>query len=380
MRDLGRGLVAIGKFAERWFDRLRFGLKRRTGRMSPVEILPYRGHGTRERLFLKGRVLETSGLAPPGAGDSWRRNLRNMARRFFSSEVPHARVHASLCNHRGMPRIEATADEEGFFDLRFELAEPLANDTEWHPVEIELLWPPAKGRDATRAEPLAKPRATGSVLVPAGADFGVVSDLDDTVIRSDVTNLLGMARTVLLGNAHTRLPFEGVAEFYGALQRGRGGGGHNPIFYVSNGPWNLYDLIEDFLRLQGVPAGPLFLRDWSPTALRERGRHKLGVIRTLLETYPELPFVLIGDSGEKDPEIYRQIVREHPGRIRAIFIRDVTTKERDAAVHAIAAEVRELGVEMLLSANTSEAAEHAAGNGLIEPGTPDARRGEEFGG
>ena len=377
MRGLKRSLVAVGKVAERSFDRLRFGLKRRTGRMSPVEILPYRGYGTRERLFLKGRVLETPGLRPPGADDSWRRNLRNMARRFLSSEIPHARVSASLCSHRGMPQVEATADEEGFFDLRFELPEPLTGGTGWHPVEIELLWPPAKGGNTARAEPRAKQWATGSVLVPAGADFGVVSDLDDTVIRSDVTNLLGMARTVLLGNAHTRLPFEGVAEFYGALQRGRGGGGYNPIFYVSNGPWNLFDLIEDFLRLQGVPAGPLFLRDWSPTALRERGRHKLGIILMLLETYPELPFVLIGDSGERDPEIYRQIVREYPGRIRAIYIRDVTTKERDDAVHAIAAEVRELGVEMLLSADTSEAAEHAARNGLIEPGTPGARRGEE---
>ena len=368
MRGLKRGLVAVGKVAERWFDRLRFGLKRRTGRLSPVEILPYRGHGTRETFFLKGRVLETTGLMPPGADDSRRRNLRNMARRFFSSEIPHARVRASLPGSGGH-EIEATADEEGFFDLRFELAEPLAGGTGWHPIEIELLWPQAKSANLVRE----KPRATGSVLVPAGARFGIISDLDDTVMRSDVTNLLGMARTVLLGNAHTRLPFEGVADFYAALQRGRDGGELNPIFYVSNGPWNLYDVIEDFLRLQGVPAGPLFLRDWSPTALRERGEHKLGIIRTLLATYPDLPFVLIGDSGERDPEIYRQIVREHPGRIRTIYVRDVTTKERDAAVHVIAAEVRDLGVEMLLSADTSEAANHAARHGLITSDAPTTR-------
>jgi phosphatidate phosphatase APP1 len=79
--------------------------------------------------------------------------------------------------------------------------------------------------------------------------------------------------------------------------------------------------------------------------------------------------VLIGDSGERDPEIYRQVVQEYPGRIRTIYIRDVTTVEREAAVHEIAAELRDLGVEMLLTANTAEAAEHAAANGLI---TPDA--------
>jgi phosphatidate phosphatase APP1 len=83
------------------------------------------------------------------------------------------------------------------------------------------------------------------------------------VLQSSVTNFLKMARMVLLGNAHTRLPFEGVAAFYRALQRGASGGEFNPIFYVSNSPWNLYDLLEDFMDVHGVPAGPLFLRDWS---------------------------------------------------------------------------------------------------------------------
>src|ERR671910_1258719 len=140
-----------------------------------------------------------------------------MPRRFFSSEVPHARVRAS---HGGY-ELEATADEEGFFDLRFELAEPLKGETEWHSVEIEVTWP-LSGEGA---------RATGSVLVPAGGRFGVVSDLDDTVVHSSATDLLRMARITLLSNAHTRLPFEGVAAFYRALQRGRSGGGGQPRFF-----------------------------------------------------------------------------------------------------------------------------------------------------
>jgi phosphatidate phosphatase APP1 len=122
----------------------------------------------------------------------------------------------------------------------------------------------------------------------------------------------------------------------------------------------------------------LFLRDWSPTTLRERGRYKLGVIRTLLSTYPDLPFVLIGDSGERDPEIYHQIVQEHPERILAIYIRDVTTRERDAEVRKISEGLRALGVEMLLVTGTVEAAGHAEGLGLVSPGAsrgvgPEAR-------
>ncbi len=356
--------VAAGGVLEGWFDRLRFGLKRRTGRLGPIEILPYRGHGTRDALFLKGRVLETPGLAPSGAGDSRRRNLRNMVRRFLSSEIPHARVRASLRSSRGAYELEVMADNEGFFDLRFELEESLEGDTAWYPVEIELLWP--RTREGNGA------RAMGSVLVPAGARFGVISDLDDTVIRSSVTDLLKMVRIALLSNAHTRLPFEGVAGFYRALQLGPGGEDFNPIFYVSSSPWNLYDMLEDFLDVHGVPAGPLFLKDWSFTTVRDHDRHKLDVIRTLLATYPDLPFVLIGDSGERDPEIYRQVVHEHPGRVHTIYIRDVTTGERDAAVHVIAGELRSHGVEMLLTAGTAEAAGHAAGKGLIVPNTSSA--------
>ncbi len=355
-------VVAAGRALEEGFDRLRFGLKRRAGRIGPVEILPYRGYGTRDALFLKGRVLEMVGTAPPSAGDSRRRNLRNMTRRFRSSEIPHARVRASHDGHE----LEAVADEEGFFDLCFELEEPLKGGTGWHPVEIELLWP--------RTEEGSGARVRGSVLVPAGARFGVISDLDDTVVRSSATDLLKMARIVLLSNAHTRLPFEGVGDFYRALQLGPSGEDFNPIFYVSSSPWNLYDVLEDFLDVHGVPAGPLFLKDWSPTTLRDHDRHKLGVIRTLLATYPDLPFVLIGDSGERDPEIYRQIVHEHPDRIRAIYIRDVTTRERDAAVHAIAGELKNFGVEMLLTADTVEAAEHAARKGLISPNALPASR------
>ena len=145
------------------------------------------------------------------------------------------------------------------------------------------------------------------------------------------------------------------------------GRAYNPIFYVSSSPWNIYDLLEDFLDVHGVPAGPLFLKDWSLTVLGKHRAHKLGVIRMLLRTYPELPFVLIGDSGERDPEIYHQAVREHPGRIRAIYIRDVTAAGRDSEVRAIAREMRNLRVEMVLTPETGVTAEHAAAEGLIAP-------------
>jgi phosphatidate phosphatase APP1 len=350
-----RTLVAAANAVEQRFDRLRFEAKRRLGLLDPFEILPYRGHGTSHEFFLKGRVLEERGITRSGQHDGPWDNLRNMARRFASDEVPRARVRASF----GDLRLDTVADEEGFFEVRLELPEPLTGPTRWHSVELELLHPGSPGRGPVRS--------TGQVLVPTGADFGVISDIDDTVVRSSATNVLKMAWIVLLNNAHTRLPFEGVNAFYEALRRGLEGQTHNPIFYVSSSPWNIYDVLEDFLNVHGVPEGPLFLKDWSPSVLGKHRTYKLGVIRTLLRTYPDLPFVLIGDSGEEDPEIYLQTVREHPGRISAIYIRDVTSGGRDAEVQAIASEARSLGTEMIAVADTAAAAEHAASIGLIAP-------------
>ena len=348
--------------AEDWFDRLRFGFKRRYGLLDRFEILPYRGHGTGRELFLRGRVLEEMGVTRSTRGDTLWQNVRNMARRFASDEIAGARVRATF---RGL-KAHAKADREGFFDVRFELEAPLDGPGGWHEVELELLHPPSPGGGPVRS--------TGQVLIPSGAEFGVISDLDDTVVRSSATNLLKMAWIVLRNNAHTRLPFEGVSAFYEALRRGPRGEGYNPIFYVSSSPWNIYDLLEDFIEVHRVPAGPLFLKDWSPTTLGKHHDHKLGIIRTLLGTYPDLPFVLIGDSGEEDPEIYHQAVVEHPGRIRAVYIRDVTSPERDEEVHAIAEKLRRQGVRMVLTEDTVKAAEHAAGLGLIPPEAVDKVR------
>jgi phosphatidate phosphatase APP1 len=352
-----RAITAV-RDLEDWIDATRFEAKRRYGLLGRLEVLPYRGHGTDRRLFLRGRVLEEKGISRSMHDDTLWENLRNMARRFASDEIAGARVRATF----GASEALAVADVEGFFDVALELPAPPDAAHSWHEVEVELLHPDSPGEGPVRS--------TGHVLVPGRARFAVISDLDDTVVHSSATNIMKMAWIVVRNNAHTRLPFPGVSAFYEALRRGIDDATENPIFYVSSSPWNLYDLLEDFLDVHGLPAGPLFLKDWSPTTLGKHHDHKLGIIRTLLGTYPDLPFVLIGDSGEEDPEIYRQAVAEHPGRIEAVFIRDVTSDERDAEVGDIAAEVGRMGTPMFAVPDSAAAAEHAASLGLISPDAP----------
>ena len=306
-----------------------------------VVISPYRGFGRSGELLVRGRVLIDKRITRATAAEPLWRNVLNTYRRFQSDEVAGARVVAS-CREAV---VESVSDHEGYFSIRLQTESAGG----WNEVHLSL---PDHGATAV-----------AHALVPRDdAQFGVISDIDDTIVRTNATSLLGMTRAII-NNAAARLPFEGVAELYRALHVER-----NPIFYVSSSPWNLYELLHDYMDLNGIPHGPMLLQDWgideATLLLASHTEHKMTQINSIVDYYPELKFVLIGDSGQHDPEIYLQVIRAHPGRILAAFIRDVTPHLRDRAVAALLAESNAAGVEMLYVRDSVEAMEHAKRLGL----------------
>ncbi len=351
------------------FDELKNRMAQRMG-YERLKIVPYRGYGRQERLYLKGRVLENKGEAPAGENDHLWNNLVNMYRRMESNEIPHARILASF---EGVEQ-EVQANEEGFFEVWIQPRTKLPEDRVWHPVHLRLLDPQEDGG--------APVEAVGEVFVPPPtAQFAVISDIDDTVLKSDATHLLRMARNVFLGNARTRLPFPGVAALYRALLDGPHGNALNPLFFVSSSPWNLYNLLAEFFHLQNIPLGPiLFLRDWGLTETEllptKNQEYKLGVIRQMMEFYPELPFILVGDSGQEDPEIYTKITSQFPRRVLAVYIRNVVHDlKRPEAVRKLAEKVIEAHSTLVLADDSLSIARHAASQGWI---SPQALHGIEF--
>jgi phosphatidate phosphatase APP1 len=350
--------------------RRRHAFLHRLRRRGPaLRIEAYRGWGTPVLVHIRGRVLRDAGVRVLGENAGSVLTLKNMLRRSLTDEVPFARVRATL----GAAVAEGRADREGFFELELRAEEGLrVGPAPWQEVLLELLEPEAPAGAAIEA--------VARVLVPASdAEFGVISDIDDTIIRTDATSLLRMMRIVLLHSVQRRLPFDHVEELYRALQRGSDGARHNPIFYLSSSPWNLFDMLTELFRVHGVPEGPLLLRDWnfSPRKLfgMDHRTHKLDRIRELLHAYPTLPWVLIGDSGQEDPEIYREAVLEHPGRVVAVYIRSVAGARREAEVRAIAREVEALGAELRLVEGKVEAAAHASARGLITASSVEAMLG-----
>lgn len=316
----------------------------------------YRGYGREGAVFIMGRAFLQPVLGTERKHGSVLRDLTDLLRRFLRWGLSRRRVRVEL----GDAVAETHTDRRGWFSVRLEPKFPPEEDG--HP-----LWRKAKvtlGTEGLTAE--------ATVLAPrAPSSFAVVSDLDDTVLFTGVANVLMMMRSLFFSDADARTPFPGVSAFYRALFRGASGQEANPMLYVSRGPWGLLRVIERFFHAHDIPCGPVvFLRDWGFTLQHPLPRrlktHKRELIETMLQVYADREFVLIGDSGQKDPEVYANIVADHPGRVKVVYIRDVSrTDARSEAIELLAERLRAVGSRLVLARDSLVMAKDAAEHGLI---------------
>lgn len=321
-----------------------------------IVLEPYRGYGSGDEIFLIGRVFRQSRPDPGADRDSLRDLWRDVRRRIARRAVKGGAVTARF----GGSEQRVATDRDGYFRIHLKPRTMPEGNGPWHGVALTL-----------DADPPVEARAEVYVP-PAHARFAVISDIDDTVMHTGVANKLVMLWRLFVEDAESRVAFPGVATLYRALHDGAGDE-QNPMLYVSRAPWGLYDVLSEFFARHAIPAGPvLFLREWGLSWTHPLPRraedHKRILIGNMLALYRDLPFVLIGDSGQHDPEVYAEVVAEHPGRVRAIYIRNVSADtERIAEIERIAATVTAAGASFVLAADSVAMAEHAAGLGLIAP-------------
>jgi phosphatidate phosphatase APP1 len=366
---LNRLAVRVAMAIEDALQLLMLAVLRLRGRHHPT-IVPFIGQGTPTRIRVSARVLlgrarvDAPATAVPGAAAPTARSRRAILYaalgRFVTVEVSKALVRVTVAG----ASTEVRTDREGYFDLVLDVPELVPG---WHEVGLEL-------RDGTSA--------TARVLVvdPA-ADLGVVSDIDDTILETGISRGLAMVRATLLTDTRDRTPLPGAAPLYRALA-GSVDGSDRPVFYVSTSPWNLHEMLLEFIALRGFPLGPLALTDWGPSSsgLFRIGavEHKTRLVRRILDEHPGLRLVLIGDSGQLDPEIYAALAGEHPDRIAAVYIRRTAhdAAVRTAQVDKLAAQVTAAGVPMLAANDSVEIAAHAVGLGLLDGAAlPEVREG-----
>jgi len=337
-------------------DSARRRLHARLGLQQPRHVAAYRGFDDGRTVELSGRVLAETPAGGPGERDGWWDNLLNTYRRFESDEVPGVSLRIRFRD----AEAEVVTDHEGYFFARLE-PRATASDCLWENASVAML-------DGTllTVQPVLQ--------VSPRARIGIISDIDDTLLHSSITDWKTAAQLTFLHNARTRKPLPGVAALYTALQAGVGAAAPmNPLFYVSSSPWNLYDLLDDFLELNAIPAGPIFLRDLGTDEgkfFKSQGHgHKLQRARDLIQRMPHLRWVLLGDSGQADAELYAEAAREFGDRIAAVYIRDVDPGDDsplDAGVDGHIESIAGTRVPMMRVHDSMVVAEHAASLGLID--------------
>lgn len=305
----------------------------------PLQVIVFQSYGTASHLYVRGRALEDESIDLEGKHPI--KLLINAYKRFETDEVVNAPLLLKLSNGQ---IFETITDDEGYFlvDEHVKDLDALANEEGW--LSFEMAYKDFTSKRLIQLEN----RFPGEMLIPCfqqGAvtkevSFGVVSDIDDTIIHTGLVSILKwrVIYNTFFKRASKRSPLEGAAEFYHLLHRGKTGEEANPIFYVSHSPWNLYRYLEFFLKKNDFPKGPILLRDFQGFINRKKTKEKpqkQHEILNILKTYPKLKLILIGDSGERDADIYLEIAESHPDRILAIYLRSVKHKNKMLRVKSL---------------------------------------------
>lgn len=290
----------------------------------------YRGYAEPGHLVLQGRVLSAVRRNAPDPDQSRWTNFKEMASLFFTSEVADVPVQAQ--------NITARSNAEGYVTLKVPRPENAAG---WLSVDAEL----AEAPDTRVAMPALVPKPE--------ARFGVISDIDDTMMMTGAHSLARNLWTTFTGNALTRKIFPDSKSLIDRLSEQ----GRNPVYYVSSSPWNLHAFLDKVFARAGLVPGPMFLRDLgisddSVVGASHRN-HKGAAVETILAANPSLNFFLLGDTGQKDAQIYLDAVKRFPGRIRAVLLREPVARTNRSALEALL-EIEALGVPTYRGRNFSD--------------------------
>ncbi len=292
-------------FAARMEDRVHEFREARAARRGHVPtVIPYAGYGAPGWVRVLCRVL----LVKPGVGDiedeADYKNVRGW--RSFTS-VPIDDVSVTV----GIAGVESnvTADRGGVVDVR--VAANLSPG--WHDITIRT-----EGSETVTAPVF---------IVDTSVEFGIISDIDDTVMVTALPRPFLAAWNTFVLNEHARTPVPGMAVLYERLTRENPGA---PVIYLSTGAWNVAPTLARFLSRNLYPSGPLLLTDWGPTHdrwFRSGVEHKKGSLARLAAEFPTMKWLLIGDDGQHDEATYGGFCRAHPDNVRAVAIRQLSAGE-----------------------------------------------------
>ncbi len=263
--------------------------------------MPYTGYGSTAWIRVLSRVL----LARPGVEDEIRYKKIRGWRSFTSVPVGDAAVTVSV---NGVDYI-IVADRGGVIDDVIEVS----LSPGWHTITLHT-----EG---------SRPVEAPVFIVDPEAKIGLLSDVDDTVMVTALPRPLLAAWNTFVLDEHARTPVAGMAVLYEKLIRDHPG---SLVVYLSTGAWNVAPTLTRFLSRHLYPPGPLLLTDWGPTHdrwFRSGREHKEHSMQRLVEEFPNIQWILVGDDGQHDEDLYSNFVETHPARVAAVAIRQLSGGE-----------------------------------------------------
>ena len=256
----------------------------------------YGGYTAGDQVIVRGRVLaQPRSISAVAVQSKWQ-NFLDFVSLFRTDELAEIGIVSQDAT------AHAVTDEEGFFTLIWPLQDKRP------PQKITIR---AAGSDTPHDAP---------VFNSLDASNGVISDIDDTLLKTGAFSLIRNLWTSATGNVHQREVFaDAIALLKQFDER------NTSFFYVSSSPWNLYDYLQSIFHRTGLPLGPFFLRDLGISETQfitgTHGDHKTSALERILAANPHLTFTLIGDTGQHDPHIYADVVSRHAGRIAQVILR-----------------------------------------------------------
>jgi phosphatidate phosphatase APP1 len=258
-------------------------------------VVPYTGYGAPGWVRVLARILFAPAHRPS------RRTLKKL--RGWRSFATLPARDMTVVVEAGARRTETCADRGGYVDVVVEA------DLEpgWRTVRLIV-----EGANSVDAPVF---------IVDPAVRLAIVSDVDDTVMVTALPRPLLAAWNTFVLDEHARMAVPGMAVLYERLVTAHPGA---PVFYLSTGAWNVAPTLTRFLSRHLYPAGPLLLTDWGPTPerwFRSGQEHKRANLARLAQEFSQVKWLLVGDDGQHDQEIYAEFVAAHPHQVAGVAIR-----------------------------------------------------------
>ena len=321
--------------------------------MKPILKL-YRGYANEQELIVMGHVFKPTTIDEYNFQKKNLKNATSVIKMFQIKTQANADVYL---DHNNV-KIHTKTLNDGYFKF----CVPLDQYTTYGWIDYEVSITYNNESITTR----------DSYIRPHKGNLGIISDIDDTFLVSHTLNPLKKLYVLLFKNINKRKIYEDVVTHYQALSTaGRENKEEfNAFFYVSSSEWNLYRFITKFTEIHKLPKAVLLLKDIKTSLtdffLTSRGNHnhKFEKIKHILEFYPNLEYVLLGDDSQYDPYLYEAICKIFPVTVKAVYIRQTGSSKKEKVI-SVLNNLETLKVSVCYFKNSSEAIAHSKSMGLI---------------